>query len=322
MKKTILISAFMIIILSMSNCADDPLFSPVIDNQTSLENANREEFDFVELTFSSLPNSSSFPQSSDTYIAPLDQDSIELFDYANDLHYHPVNLSHRCFSFIGTYFHTQDQKYLQRAEKYASKLLSLCDTVGDRIYAPYTFSFNVHGNPNLHLEAPWYSGMAQGELLEVAIRLYELTGKEEYLQYSDKLFNSFLALKNENEIWTVRIDSLGYYWIEEYPHDLFPGQTLNGYIASLVGIYDYYRVTKKPEAKLIYDLSLTTLKHYFSDFRRENQTSFYCLGHYHLATEGYHNFHITLLGYLYNFTNDEFFLTMKNLFEQDAQAAF
>lgn len=115
----------------------------------------------------------------------------------------------------------------------------------------------------------------------------------------------------------ARIDTAGYYWIEEYPHNLRPGQTLNGYIAALYGVYDYYRLTKKPIALKLYDAALTTLKHYLPYYRTPHQTSLYCIGHHIKASEGYHNLHIKMMDKLSHITGDPFFIVFKDIFSYD-----
>ena len=162
--------------------------------------------------------------------------------------------------------------------------------------------------------------MAQGVVLAVTIRLYEITGKSQYLTFSHRLFNSFLQLRKSNSPWIARLDSLSYYWIEEYPHDVKPGQTLNGYIAAIMGVYEYYRITGDYRAKVVYDAALTTLKYYLPQYRRENQTSYYCLGHMMPATLSYHNLHIQMMRDLYFVSGDIFFWLMAELFESDVEA--
>ncbi|MEA1981560.1 MAG: D-glucuronyl C5-epimerase family protein [candidate division Zixibacteria bacterium] len=312
----------LLLIFVVTSCGNDKqLINPVLNNNFTIETANQDEFELIVHDFVSLPNTSSSVDESILVIPPFDDDYIEMFPYGSTTTYHPVGLSHRCFLFIGTYFHTQDTIHLKRAEKYARKLMEVSNMIGDTALVPYMFDYRVHGLENAKLLAPWYSGMAQGEFLEVLVRLYEFTENQEYLEFAHKIFNSFLRLENNNSDWVVRIDSLGYYWIEEYPHDN-PGQTLNGFIAAVIGIYDYYRVTEDEKAKTIYNLCLTTLKHYIPRFRRENLASYYCLGHNHLAQESYHNFHIRLFNNLHQFSNDDFFKEMADLYKADGEAFF
>lgn len=286
--------------------------------ETEFSQARHDPQGIVELPLSSRPNMTYNVEASENYIEPLDADSVELSEYRGIIYYQPVVLSHRCFVFIGTYYHTKEKKYLDRAEKYARKLMSECHIVDGAAYVPYTVWFAVHGDSSVLLIPPWYSAMAQGELLEVVVRLYELTDDPDYLEFSHMLFRSFLRLRGTSDPWVVRIDDDGYYWLEEYPHDTKPGMTLNGFIAGLFGVYDYYQITHSESAKLVWELSLTTLKHYLPDYRRPGQTGYYCLGHRHPATEYYHGFHSILCERLYKLSGDPFFQQMAAEFRLDS----
>jgi len=116
----------------------------------------------------------------------------------------------------------------------------------------------------------------------------------------------------------ARIDADGYYWIEEFPHDTRPGMTLNGYIAALFGVYDYYHLTGSEDAEMIYELGLTTIKHYLPEFRRPGQRSYYCLGHQSVANDSYHRLHISMMGHLHRITGDEFFRAMGDSLTADS----
>jgi hypothetical protein len=293
-----------------------------------LPGANRNYHNLIILPYDSLPSSQGSFAGADSFVPPLDADSIELFQYRGGEYYHPVYLGHRIQTFLLAYRQIKDSLYLRRAEKNLIKLISLARLYGESVYLPYMFAYSVHGDSGLTFDPPWYSGMAQGVVLEAAIRLYEITGKSEYLEFSERLCSSFLHLKEgDNNPWVVRLDSLGYYWIEEYPHNLKPGQTLNGYIAGVMGIYEYYRITADYRAKVAYDAALTTLKHYLPEYRREDSTSYYCLGHKMPASSAYHNLHIEMMRDLYLISGDIYFWLIAELFESDvkglsAQGAF
>jgi len=286
---------------------------------STVDAALRLPQELAVLPFEKLPNATFLPESVDAWHEPLDADSVEMFAYRGGEYYHPVNMAQRAQEFIAAYRSTGARGYLDRAEKYIEKLLVEADRVDGAIVYPYEFNFAVHHDPANLLPAPWYSGMAQGEVLRTLVRLYEVTGDSTYLACADSTFWAFFALKDHYEPWVGRIDSAGYYWIEEYPHDSRPGMTLNGFIYAVYGVYDYYRVTSNPDAKLVWDLSLTTLKHYLPNYRRVGQTSYYCLGHLYPATEAYHALHTQMMGYLEQMNGDALFNRMREAFEADVQ---
>lgn len=275
---------------------------------------------FVELSYEMLPNNIPDIELSESYSEPLDTDSIEMWSYRGGNYYHPTWLSHRCHAYIATFYHTGELKYLQRAEKTAEKLMSECIIENGAAFAAVRFRFAVHGDTAVTLANPWVSCMPQGELLSVMVRLFEFTENDKYLKYADRLFKAYLRLQGMNKTWFARIDDDNYYWIEEYPHDSLPGMTLNGFIAGINGIYDYYRVKRDPLAKMVYHMAITTLKHYLPQYRREGECSFYCLGHKIITGQGYHHLHVKQMKALADMTGDEFFSVMFERFLADEKS--
>jgi hypothetical protein len=265
--------------------------------------------------FEQRPNTRVDSARAQRYIEPKDADSIELFHYRGQDYYHPVNLSQTCHVLIATFVETGDNIYLKRAEQYMKKLMSLCLDSDMVEWAPYRMRYAVHSDSANTLSTPWYSGMAQGEMLTVLARLYKLTGDTDYLEFARKVFQAFLILQGNGDRWVARIDKDGYYWIEEYPLDDRPAQTLNGFVTAVFGIYEYYLVSQDPRALEVWELSLTTLKTYLPSFYRDGQSSLYCLGHRHEANPGYHKLHISQMYDLNHLTQDPFFLIMAEAFE-------
>lgn len=268
----------------------------------------------IPLSFAQRPKTASNLDLASSYREPLDADSVEMYVYRNDTSYHPVSLSHRCHTFIGTYYATKDTTFLRRAERYMRKLMAVCHKEGGALYAPYMMRYKLHSSAENQFEPPWYSGMAQGEMLSVLSRLYYFTDNPEYLLFAERVFESFLRPREPGIKWTVRLDDSMYYWIEEYPHEDNPGMTLNGFVSAVYGIYEYYLVSRDDQARKVYDMSLTTLKHYLPDYLRGDEGSYYCLGHLFHATNAYHSLHVRQMRELYQLTGDQFFSDMAEEF--------
>lgn len=243
---------------------------------------------------------------------PSDSEGIILY---GDQYYNPVSIANTGLYYLDSYKKTNNVEYLNMTTKYANKLTELSYQDKEAIYFPYNFNFEMHGLKNDVMMAPWYSGMAQGEALSLFVRLYEFTNNKEYLKTANKIFKSFTYLGNNNSPWTVYVDDEKYYWIEEYPSE-DPDHTLNGFIFSLYGVYDYYSLTKDKQSKEILDASLTTLKRYLPDFEKKGDKSFYCLKH-QKQDSFYHKKHIEQLNMLYKMTGDEYFKMMADNFYRD-----
>ncbi len=294
-----------------------PAAKPAPADTASFLGAHRLPQGFVELSGRALPNTRVDLAAAIAYRSPLDADSIELIEYGGSLHYQPVELAHRCYHFMGAYLINGDTALLRRTARYLRKTMELSRAVGDASYVPYSFDKRVHRDEPTVLKAPWYSGMAQGELLGASMRLWEFTGDTAFLNYGHRLFNSLLRVRGGDGPWVTQVDGSGYFWIEEYPHDETPDLTLNGYIAAVFGVYDYYRLTKSDSALGLYEACLTTLKHYLPQYRRPGDYSYYCLGHRSPANADYHNLHVSMCGHLHRMTGDEFFRTMAEELRSD-----
>jgi hypothetical protein len=298
------------------SCGKTDLPEPAdFSNTAPLSSGNRDSFELKTLPFDERPNLERDSAWAYQVMEPIDSDSIEMFVWEGDNYYHPVFMCQRSHGFLTHYVRTGDEQLLMRAEKYMQKLMSLCHEELGAMFAPYTFTFGVHNDRSLTLEQPWYSGMAQGEMLTVLSRLYEFTGKEEYLTFADKLLGSFMIAPSESDNWVVRLDSADYYWIEEYPHPKHPGMTLNGFITSMCGVWEYYTISGNETARHICEMSLTTLKRYIPEHLEAEERSYYCLGHKRIANDHYHRLHATQMHDLHRMTGDSFFLEMAGQFE-------
>lgn len=211
----------------------------------------------------------------------------------------------------------QDTNALHYIEYVADRLLVSATSVDSSLLIPYTHDFPMHGNRKEVMKAPWYSAMAQGQMLSLMVRLYEYTGKEKYLEYSKKLFNAFKRIKGHGaQPWISCIDKNNNIWYEEYPSDL-PAFTLNGKIFAILGLYDYYRVTKDAEVKHWLNAGLTTIKKNMHRFRVEGERSLYCLKHYRCQIKAYHPLHAEQLDVLYEITGESSFAKMARAFKRD-----
>jgi len=185
-------------------------------------------------------------------------------------------------------------------------------------FFPYSIDYQNHPNHFHYHYAPWYSGMAQGQILSVFARLYEITHTKKYLLICNEIFHSLTLLKGKQySPWVMCVDQNKYLWIEEYPSEK-PCFTLNGMIFGIYGVYDYYRITKNQEAKKILQASLTTVKHNLHKYRNKNEASYYCQVD-QLKIIQYHDIVVGQLFQLYKITKDPFFHQQAELFESDTK---
>lgn len=248
---------------------------------------------------------------------PLDSQGIPMFrdKKTRKLYNHPVRLAHHTINNLTSFQMTKDSRYLENARKYLQRLVDIAVIKDVAMYFPYEFDVYLHNIPSEHLDAPWYSGMAQGQALSAFTRMYQITKEEKYLKWAHQVFASFQQLKSKGHSeWVTMVDQ-HYYWIEEYPLEE-PTKVLNGYIFAIYGLYDYYQVTKSEKAKFLLQASLTTIYDHILDYRKEDDASLYGLKHDHQSWH-YHLVHIEQLQALYQITGNEYFQEVSEVFQDD-----
>ena len=112
-------------------------------------------------------------------------------------------------------------------------------------------------NVQYDLPEGWVSAMYQGQAISLFLRGFQLFGDEKYLKIAEKTFEFFKY--DYAEGGAKRIDENGCLWFEEYPSST-PSLVLNGYIYTMFGFYDLYRVTKSGRAKETFDECVKTLE--------------------------------------------------------------
>jgi len=273
------------------------------------------EFDIQDLAFEDRPYYRTSPYTLNT--PPLaDEKGIALHVRNGDTTYHPVVLAQYMLRYTNSYYLTQNQEYLDLADKYLNKLLedAYYDTDSAPFF-PYTFDFELHGDYSQVMKAPWFSAMAQGQALSAIVDMYEFTQDEKYRLIADNVYRSFKIRTVESKYWVAVADNKEHLWLEEYPMNSF-NYTLNGAIFAIYGIYDYYRINQTDSVKNFLQASITAIHDNILEFRNPGSYSKYCIKHA-VPSKEYHKIHIAQLQQLYKMTNDEYFKEVADLFIAD-----
>jgi rhamnogalacturonyl hydrolase YesR len=210
----------------------------------------------------------------------------------------------------------EDPFFADAAERITDALVDAAREADGGLYVPYTYDFALHGNEDLTMTAPWYSGMAQGLLLSSFTRLHRWTGAERYRDLADRTFRSLVPARDGSrpDPWVSHLAD-GHYWIEEYPVDP-PPHTLNGKLFAIYGLYEYWRATGGDDAERLLRAALTTVDDRIAAYRVPGDLSYYCLGH-RAQIEKYHAIHVGQLGKLYRMTGHDPFRRMAAQFRAD-----
>ncbi|OQR66743.1 D-glucuronyl C5-epimerase-like [Tropilaelaps mercedesae] len=153
----------------------------------------------------------------------------------------------------------------------------------------------------LVLTPPWYSAMAQGQAMSLLVRAYLVTRQQIYLQSALRALELFKRSSRDGGVLTKFADRFS--WYEEYP-TAKSSFVLNGFVYSLFGIYDVYKVSNDSGARALFLDGFASLKHMLPLFDT-GAGSVYDLRHFsipslapNLARWDYHTTHISQLLYL------------------------
>jgi heparosan-N-sulfate-glucuronate 5-epimerase len=174
-------------------------------------------------------------------------------------------------------------------------------------------------NTHYHLKKGWISAMYQGQAISFFLRMSQLFNEPKYIEFSEKIFAYFRY--DYNEGGAKRIDANGYLWFEEYPTNP-PSYVFNGFVYTIFGILDYFRVTKNEDAKLVYDKCISTLTNNIHKYdlwywSRYDQLKQELVSYYYQK-----NVHIPLVKILYLLTENPIFNTLEIKWEKQLNSRF
>lgn len=164
------------------------------------------------------------------------------------------------------------------------------------------------------LEPGWYSSMGQGHAISVLARAYYHSGEAKYLQAAIRGLRPFRLTSAKGGVAALFLGK--YVWYEEYPTT--PSSfILNGFIYSLIGLYDLKSIAMgkdAEEATRLFNQGMISLKSMLTLYDTGSGTT-YDLRHFTLKTApnlarwDYHSTHINQLLLLNSIDNDPIFIT-------------
>ena len=242
------------------------------------------------------------------YGGKFDDNGVPMIHAGEKWEYYPINIAQYGFMLHADYYETRDEKTLQ--------ILKNCLVVLENIKTrkkDYDVWLHHFPNKKYHLTIPWASAMAQGEVISFYLRMYQILKDEKLLDTAMRAYNFLKLFVDEGGV--RRFDKNGNLWFEEYPTRQ-PLLVLNGFIYTIFGLIDLYRITKKTEIKKDIDETIKTLEKTLHDFDA-GFWSFYDLGKKELVRYYYQkNVHVPQLEVLYKLTRKDVFLFYKRKWEK------
>jgi len=179
---------------------------------------------------------------------PFDENGIPRVDYRKKtgLQYNPATISQYALGNFQIYSDNGDEKRkniaLKMAEWLLRKLVILPKDARNSRCGVWHYHFDW---PIFKVKAPWASALSQGEGISVLVRAHHLLNDRSTLS-EDCLESAWLAFesfnRNVKDGGVMVRDKSGRIWFEEY-HSVPPTFVLNGFIFSLLGIYDLWKAT-------------------------------------------------------------------------------
>lgn len=238
---------------------------------------------------------------------PKDEHGLPLVDMGGKLglRYNPITISQFGLFNLQKYSATSDKSFLEKSTVCADWLIENFTDWRDDIGAwIYDYGIDFYGP-----EAPWISGMAQGQALSLLLRCHQFQKIENFLKLSERAFNAFLHPVREGGVVSSFPDSSLIF--EEYPTNP-PSQVLNGHMFALLGIHDYAEYWDKSEARDLFKFAVEGLCKNLNRY----DTGYWNFYDQHpsrrLASAMYIKVHVQLLSILYEISGEQTLLTFVN----------
>jgi len=243
----------------------------------------------------------------------FDKEGIPIVDYGEKIgiQYNPVTVSQYALAQYQAYLRMNRETFKERFLSQANWLVRNAQQKGNFTVWEYCFNWS-----DFRATAPFVSAMAQGEGLSVLARAYLLTRNVTYIEVAETSMKSFEV---EMNLGGVRYTDYSGIWFEEYADTDTPSsKVLNGFIFSLLGLYEYSFVTNSSTGYALFREGIQTL---LANLNRYDTGSWslYDLLHHNLASLDYHKLHVELLKTLHEITNFDTFQFYSDKFQSYIQ---
>jgi hypothetical protein len=167
------------------------------------------------------------------------------------------------------------------------------------------------------LTSPWISAMYQGVVISALVRAYRMNRDLELLHLCERATIVFtLAIEDGG----VRTSEGGRTLYEEYP--LYPlPRVLDGFLFSLLGLYDLAVQTGSPDIRRLFDEGVDGVKAVLPFWNYRNKWTWYG-SHGYLCPPHYHKLNTVLLSILSRLTDDADLRHFAHLWDTKERSVF
>lgn len=163
--------------------------------------------------------------------------------------------------------------------------------------------------PTYNITSNFISGMSQSAAVRLLAIAHNLTGEERYIQAARKGLESFYYEVDQGGVTYKDADG---WWYEEYAQtgSAMEPRVLNGHMAVLIDLHEYYNLTGDGKAMELFDLGLSSLKANLKSYDTGVWSRYDLAGNN--AVVKYHEFHLSQLDTLFDITDDPFIKTYRD----------
>ncbi|WP_045456224.1 D-glucuronyl C5-epimerase family protein [Vibrio campbellii] len=243
-------------------------------------------------------------------VVVTDYDKILNLSSIKGIQYNPVNIARMVF---------HEGKYVNSEYEHFNFLRANLDWLVNNMDEKGRWSFDFDNNISRRVNyAPWYSGLAQGLGISALVRGYIIFDDLTYLEAAEKAIKPIItSIQDGGVLSTSKYGKV----IEEYPFKENNIHVLNGYLYSLIGVYELSLI--RPEYAKLLDEHLYTLEKILDKYNLPGGWSAYSLdeptlrNHANYANPMYHQLHIAQLRFFCQQKNIPGFCAQAEEFEQD-----
>jgi hypothetical protein len=159
---------------------------------------------------------------------------------------------------LAEYRRTGDHQWLTRAGAAADAALATA------VDGALPYRYRTHALFGAPVTGTWYSAEGQGLMLSAVSRLYTATGDERWRRAAGELSTALTQVRGYDypppDPWLALLDNGGYVWFEQYAGANAPTQAVMGQLTAVLGLYDYWRISKDRRAYFFFRGGVATVK--------------------------------------------------------------
>ena len=194
-------------------------------------------------------------------IVTFDKNGIPLVNYSWGTFYVPTTAFHWGLVSYSMWVESGNLSNLDDARKIADWAVENQEVTGAW---NWNFSHNFSGGILGTMNAGWPSAMTQGLGMSFLVRMYSATNDTRYLNAA---LNAIQPLqKSVEEGGVMRVYNDKWTWYELYPTPDNGSYVLNGFIYSLIGLYDNWQILGSNVSKQMYENGIVSLQQMISMF--------------------------------------------------------